>query len=141
MNIPMAAETWAAAYAPTQAKRGDAGYDLRAPYDDILEPGERKVIDTGLSFAIPEGYYGRIAPRSGLAAKMGIDVLGGVVDSSYRGKVGVILLNTGSSALAISKGDRIAQLIIEACHTATFVPVDYLDASDRGAGGFGSTGH
>jgi dUTP pyrophosphatase len=94
---------------------------------------------------IPEGYYGRIAPRSGLALKQGIDVLGGVIDASYRGEIGVILVNTTAKGdelqiTHIKKGDKIAQLIIEKCHQVEWEEVKELAETDRGAGGFGSTG-
>lgn len=138
MNIPIVLD--GTAYIPTQAKRGDAGYDLYSPIALTIAPGKRELINTGIALAIPAGYYGRLAGRSGLANKAGIDVLGGVLDSSYRGYVGVILLNTSDQPFVINRGDRIAQLIIEACHLATFIPVDYLDTTDRGAGGFASTG-
>ena len=90
--------------------------------------------------AIPKGYYGRIAPRSGLALRDGIGVLGGVVDSGYRGEIGVILINSGSRDFDFYKGDRVAQLIIEKCHDIEWEECDNLDDSDRGEGGFGSTG-
>ena len=125
---------------PRRRKRGDAGYDLYSPASYTIEPGKRLLINTGVSLAIPNGYYGRVAARSGLAAKAGIDVLGGVLDSSYRGYVGVILLNTSDQTFSINSGDRIAQLIIEACFAADFVQVSYLDDTDRGAGGFGHSG-
>ncbi len=86
------------------------------------------------------GYYGRIAPRSGLAAKYGIDVLAGVCDASYRGEVGVVLINHGNAAFPIKPGDRIAQLIIEACAPVTWRVVDQLSDTSRSNGGFGSTG-
>lgn len=138
MNIPIVLAP--GAKAPTKARRGDAGYDLYALHASTILPGERWVASTGVSLAIPGDYYGRIAGRSGLAAKAGIDVLGGVLDSSFTGPVSVILLNTSNAAVVIQAGDRIAQLIIEACHLATFIPVDYLDTTERGAGGFGSSG-
>jgi dUTP pyrophosphatase len=98
------------------------------------------VISTGIAVAVPEGCYGRIAPRSGLAAKHGIDVLAGVVDRSYRGALLVVLLNTGSDAVRLDHGERIAQLIIERCETPAVELVEDLDATERGANGFGSSG-
>jgi dUTP pyrophosphatase len=90
--------------------------------------------------AIPLGYYGRIAPRSGLAKKFGIDVLGGVVDSPYRGEIGIILINTGNTIFEYKAGDAIAQLIIEVCKDLSIIEADNLSDSVRGTGGFGSTG-
>lgn len=116
-----------------------AGCDLSATESYILKPGERKLFKTGLSMAIPTGYYGRIAPRSGLAYKHGIDVLAGVVDEDYRGDIGVILINLGQEEKTIEIGDKIAQLIFEVCRRAEFVETDNLDSTERGDGGFGST--
>jgi dUTP pyrophosphatase len=139
MNIPILL-THEKSRVPTKAKRGDAGYDLYAVDYLAIQPGERMLVHTGVSMAIPPNYYGRIAPRSGLALKRGIDVLGGVIDSSYRGELGVILINTSKEVFGIDPGDKVAQLIIEACHHASFTEVQYLDETDRGDGGFGSTG-
>jgi dUTP pyrophosphatase len=132
------------AIVPTQATKFDAGYDLYSLDYGWIRPNERRLIHTGISIAIPEGYYGRIAPRSGLAWKDGIDVLAGVIDSSYRGKIGVILYNTNGgdemNTVKIEKGQKIAQLIIEKCHEVEWELVDSLDETQRGAGGFGSSG-
>lgn len=133
---------------PTRADPGAAGYDLYATESayivgtrsDAVLPDSRAIIPTGISLVIPEGYYARIAPRSGLAAKHGIDVLAGVVDSSYRGEIKVILVNLSSEGFSVYAGDRIAQLIIEKCHDADWQVVDTLPESARGAGGFGSSG-
>lgn len=130
---------------PTQAKKGDAGYDLYSIDDSPLFGSQRRLFRTGIAIEIPEGYYGRIAPRSGLALKNGVDVLGGVVDANYRGEIGVILLNTTAKGdelqiTHIKKGDKIAQLIIEKCHEVEWQEVSALTETDRGAGGFGSTG-
>lgn len=138
---------------PTYGSNGAAGLDL---YADLagretvlgIEPGERMLIKTGISIAIPRGHYARIAPRSGLAFKNGIDVLAGVVDEDYRGEVGVILYNTTQKdrsgayqqPFAINHGDRIAQLIIEKYTPCLPVEVDSLDDTSRGVAGFGSTG-
>jgi dUTP pyrophosphatase len=106
-----------------------------------LGPGERKLFKTGLSVAIPRGYYGRIAPRSGLAYKNGIDVMAGVVDSDYRGDVGVILINLDKEAhFVVEHGMRIAQLIIEDYKPCLPILCSSLDETERGSGGFGSTG-
>ena len=95
---------------------------------------------TGISISIPRGYYGRVAPRSGLALRDGIDVLAGVIDAGYRGEVGVILINFGDKSFAFRKGDRIAQLIIEKCHEVEWQEVDELNGTARGDDGFGSSG-
>jgi deoxyuridine 5'-triphosphate nucleotidohydrolase len=139
MNIPIKL-FYPESKVPTQSKRGDAGYDLYCceAKPVTLYPNERYAFSTGVGMSIPLGYYGRIAGRSGLAIK-GIDVLGGIIDHGYTGLIKAILINDGP-ALIINPGDRIAQLIIEACHSVTFVPVDYLDDTERGVGGFGSTG-
>lgn len=126
---------------PSQAKKSDAGYDLHAIERYDLEPGEREMFRTGIAVAIPDGHVGYIKPRSGLAARNGLDVLGGVIDSGYRGEIGVILLNTDTTeTIHVGKGDRIAQLVIQPVASATFLEVAELETSDRGQGGFGSTG-
>jgi dUTP pyrophosphatase len=126
---------------PMRANPSDAGADLCSVEDFILNPLERKAISTGISLEIPEGHYGRIAPRSGLAYKNGIDVLAGVVDSSYRGEIKVILFNTDKeNYFKINIGDRIAQLIIEKHFNFEFEIVEDLSYTQRGEGGFGSTG-
>jgi dUTP pyrophosphatase len=126
---------------PVRANATDAGADLYSVENTSIPPLSRKLISTGISVEIPEGYYGRVAPRSGLAFKNGIDVLAGVIDSSYRGSVGVILFNTDTDkAFEVKIGDRIAQLIVEAHYNMAFQEYDELSNSDRGSGGFGSTG-
>jgi dUTP pyrophosphatase len=126
---------------PTQGTEFAAGYDLYAAEDAVVVCGSRKLIKTNISMEITPGYYGRIAPRSGLAYKSGIDVLAGVIDSDYRGDIGVILYNTDKNIdFTVKKGDRIAQIIFEACYTATLNNVENLDNTLRQAGGFGSTG-
>jgi dUTP pyrophosphatase len=126
---------------PFRANPTDAGSDLCSIENVKIFPLERKAISTGISVEIPEGYYGRIAPRSGLAYKNGIDVLAGVIDSSYRGQIKVILFNTDKDKFfEIKSGDRIAQLIIEDHFNLEFEVVDELSYTDRGEGGFGSTG-
>lgn len=140
MNVPTKLLT-PSAKPPTRAKPGDAAYDLYANENAIIYRGARVVIKTGVSMAIPDGYYGQILGRSGLAAKSGIAVLGGVIDSSYRGDVSVILLNTDmESTIQIKPGERIAQLVILKCEDATFSVVDQLPTTERGDKGFGSTG-
>jgi len=116
-----------------------AGCDLSSTEFHTLIPGERKLFKTGLSIAIPSGLYGRIAPRSGLAFKHGIDVMAGVIDEDYRGEVGVILINLGREDKTIYVGDKIAQLIFENYTRCGFEEVNSLDETNRGAGGYGST--
>jgi deoxyuridine 5'-triphosphate nucleotidohydrolase len=128
------------AIVPLRANPTDAGADLFSIEDIELLSMSRVLIKTGLSIEIPEGYYGRIAPRSGLAFKNGIDVLAGVIDSSYRGELCVLLLNAGSNSFSIKSGDRIAQLIIEAHYNMNFEETYELQQSNRGIGGFGSSG-
>jgi dUTP pyrophosphatase len=125
---------------------GDAGIDLYATEDCIVRPGEQALVKTGISVSFSPDYYLRIAPRSGLAYKSGIDVMAGVIDSSYRGEIGVILRNHSvaseedTGAFIINRGDRIAQMIPERISQEHFIFVNELDDSERGEGGFGSTG-
>jgi len=127
---------------PSRSSEADAGYDLYNLSDahQRFEPGQRSLVKTGISVAIPQGHYGRIAPRSGLAYKHGIDVLAGVIDSGYRGEVGVVIINLGDKAHLFEGGSRVAQLIIEKCHDVEWQESENLDDSERGDGGFGSTG-
>jgi len=127
---------------PKYAKHGDAGADLVADRDAILYPMETIPVPTGTYIEIPDGYVGLIHPRSGLAAKYGITVLNapGTIDSGYRGEIVVLMQNTTEIPLSIAKGERIAQLVIQEFVTADFELVDELSDSDRGDGGFGSTG-
>jgi dUTP pyrophosphatase len=126
---------------PTKANRTDAGYDLYALKDVEIPAINHKLIKTGISMAIPEGYVGLIWPRSGLAYKNGLDVFAGVIDSGYRGDVGVILYNSRvTSHYQVKKGDRIAQILFQKVKSFDLVEVDNLDDSARGRGGFGSTG-
>jgi dUTP pyrophosphatase len=124
---------------PTRGSDFAAGYDLYSTEDFLLLPSERKLFKTNIAMAIPSGLYGRIAPRSGLAFKDGIDTLAGVIDEDYRGDVGVILINFGNTVKEIKKGDKIAQIIFEHYNAATFQEVAELPASVRSEGGFGST--
>ena len=125
---------------PTRAKSSDAGYDLYSTADMPITPTARQLVPTGIAIEIPEGYYGRIAPRSGLAVRAGIDILAGVVDSGYRNEIKVVMINLGEGLVSVNKGDRIAQLIIEKCHDVEWEEVNELSDSDRGEGGFGSSG-
>ena len=123
------------------AHEGDAGFDLRSAENTILEPNTQALISTGVKMAIPEGYVGLIWDRSGLAAKHGIHVLAGVVDSGYRGEVKVVMRNFGTEPLTITVNMRIAQMLIQAAPSVHIKIVDTLDDTNRGEGGFGSTGH
>ena len=126
---------------PTKANKTDAGYDLYALEDVEIPAINHRLIKTGISMAIPEGYVGLIWPRSGLAYKSGLDVFAGVIDAGYRGDVGVILYNSRvNNHYQVKKGDRIAQILFQKVKTFNLVEVDDLDASQRGEGGFGSTG-
>jgi deoxyuridine 5'-triphosphate nucleotidohydrolase len=125
---------------PTRANAHDAGHDLYSAEEVRLVPGQRALIKTGISMAIPSGYYGRVAPRSGLAVKHGLDVLAGVVDATYRGEVMVALINLGQETVDLLPGTRVAQLIIEACYPAEWQTVDVLPETARAEGGFGSSG-
>jgi dUTP pyrophosphatase len=148
------------AITPTKSNESDAGYDLYATRDMVIGPMERAVVSTDISIEIPEGYYGRVAPRSGLAVRNGIDVVAGVIDSGYRDAIGVVIINLNlpevlfnktknmtayesafgaRNKFTICKGDRVAQLIIERCHNAQWVETE-LSESERGMGGFGSSG-
>lgn len=125
---------------PVRGSAGAAGYDLASCESVVVPAGERRIIKTGVSVAVPPGTYGRVAPRSGLAVRQGIDVLAGVIDEDYRGELAVILLNTGDAPFEVSPGDRVAQLVLERIVTPDTVVVDDLDETARGAAGFGSTG-
>ena len=128
---------------PSYAHPGDAGADLRAREDVVLAPGERRLVPTGVSIALPDGFVALIHPRSGLATKHGLTVVNapGTVDAGYRGEIAVTLLNTDrDTAIELRRGDRIAQMVIQRVEYARFLPVEELDGSVRGGGGFGSTG-
>lgn len=125
---------------PTRAHMNDAGLDLCSTEKLVILPQTRKIIKTGIALEIPEGYYGRVAPRSGLAANNGIDVFAGVIDCSYRGEICVILYNSDKNVLIVNEGDRIAQLIIEKYYNFPVEEVSDLSDTARGSGGFGSTG-
>ena len=123
-----------------------AGVDLLAAVPEdapmILEPGKHALIPTGLTIALPPGYEAQVRPRSGLAAKHGVTVLNapGTVDADYRGEIGVLLINHGEAPFPIQRGERIAQMVIAPVARAELVPAVSLSATDRGSGGFGSTG-
>ena len=128
---------------PSYAVGGDAGMDLRAAVGVVLKPGERCRIPTGIALAIPTGYAGFVQPRSGLAARTGLGFVNspGLIDSGYRGEIQVVAINLDrQDPIEIRRGDKIAQLVILPVPHATLAEVEELPASDRGAGGFGSTG-
>ena len=129
---------------PSYETKNSAGMDLRACITEniILKKGERKLIKTGISIALPENYEAQVRPRSGLALKNGITVLNtpGTIDADYRGEIGVILINLGDSDFTIERGMRIAQMVIAPVVQAELVEVKELDETSRGKGGFGSTG-
>jgi dUTP pyrophosphatase len=128
---------------PEYAHPGDAGADLHSAEALVLAPGERALVGTGVSIALPDGYAAFVVPRSGLAAKHGVTIVNapGTVDAGYRGEIKVTLLNTDlHKSFSIAAGDRIAQLIVMPVVRAAFVEVDRLPGSQRGEGGFGSTG-
>lgn len=127
---------------PAHATSGAAGADLVSAEDITIAPGEIQAIATGLALAIPQGFEGQVRPRSGLALKYGVTVLNapGTIDSDYRGEVKIILINHGKKAFVVSRGDRIAQLVIAPVTHVSFQPVAELDETQRGTAGFGSTG-
>jgi dUTP pyrophosphatase len=129
---------------PEQATSGAAGFDLRARVEGgiELEPGERRLVPSGIAIALPPGYEAQVRPRSGLALKHGLSLLNspGTVDSDYRGEICVILVNLGREPVRIERGDRIAQLVIQQLPRVTLTEVPSLPETDRGAGGFGHTG-
>ncbi len=129
-----------AAVLPERASEFSAGLDLYSIEAADLKPGERRLVRTGLTVAIPEGFYGRVAPRSGLAVKNGVDVMAGVIDADYRGEVGCLLYNAGDDTVTLPARTKICQLIIEKIIMPTAVWVDSLSDTVRGSGGFGSSG-
>ena len=125
---------------PTKAHVNDAGWDLYSSVGGEILPGQRKLIPTAVSMAIPEGFYGRIADRSGNAYNSGVHVLAGVIDSSYVGELKVLLVNLSDKTFEFKQGDRVAQLVITAICTMALISVTNLDETSRGAYGFGSSG-
>ena len=128
---------------PKRAHPEDAGADLYSAQDLILQPGERALVRTGVAIALPIGTVGLIHPRSGMAAKHGLSIVNtpGTIDAGYRGELMVCLLNTDrTEAIEITRGMRIAQLVIQRVELAQFEEVDQLDETERGSGGYGSTG-
>ncbi|XP_053127918.1 deoxyuridine 5'-triphosphate nucleotidohydrolase, mitochondrial isoform X2 [Hemicordylus capensis] len=129
------------AVAPSRGSSRAAGYDLHSAYDCEIPSLGKAVVKTDIQIALPAGCYGRVAPRSGLAANHFIDVGAGVIDEDYRGNVGVVLFNFGKEPFKVKRGDRIAQLICERIYYPELEEVQALDDTERGSGGFGSTGH
>lgn len=128
---------------PTYAHPEDAGADLMTTQDVTLQPGERMLVPTGVALALPEGHVGLVHPRSGLAARHGLSIVNapGTIDAGYRGEVKVLLVNLDPhTEVRLSRGDRIAQLVVQRFERAEFVETDSLDETSRGAGGYGSTG-
>ena len=128
---------------PQYAKPGDAGLDVYSSIDAVIKPGERALIPTGIAIALPDGYVCLAHPRSGLAVKHGISIVNapGTIDAGYRGEIKIILINTDlNESFEIKRGDRIAQLVFQKFESAEFEEVAQLPESERGAGGFGSTG-
>lgn len=127
---------------PRYQTAGAAGMDLCCSESFTLQPMERRLVKTGIRIAVPEGFEAQVRPRSGLALKKGVSMVNtpGTIDSDYRGEVGLILINFGSEAVEFSQGDRIGQLVIAPVARAEMQVVEVLDETERGAGGFGSTG-
>ena len=129
---------------PTYESEGSSGMDIRASVEEpiLLDPGEIKLVPTGLAVSVPPGYEAQIRPRSGLSLHHGIGMVNspGTIDSDYRGEVGIILVNWGNESFTVKRGDRIAQMVFAKVYRADLVEVDDLDATGRGRGGFGHTG-
>ena len=127
---------------PARAHPGDAGVDLYAAEAVVLGVGERATVGTGVAVAIPEGYAGLVTPRSGLAQRHGLSIVNapGVVDAGYRGEIRVILINHGAEPASLARGERIAQMLVVPVAVRVMLEVDELPPSERGTGGFGSTG-
>jgi dUTP pyrophosphatase len=127
---------------PAYARPGDAGLDLLAAESVTLSPGARGLVPAGIAIALPSGYAGLVLPRSGLALQHGVTLLNtpGLIDAGYRGEIKVLLINHGDTPVTIARGDRVAQLVVQRVERARLEPVDRLPASERGSGGFGSTG-
>lgn len=129
---------------PRYESEGSSGMDIRASVEEevVLNPGEIKLIPTGLAVSIPSGYEAQIRPRSGLALKHGIGMVNspGTIDSDYRGEIGIIIINWGQEPFTIRKGDRVAQMVITKIYQAEMIDVEDLDQTHRGEGGFGHSG-
>jgi len=125
---------------PKHAMEGDAGIDLSCLEDVEVEAGEKVIARTGLSFEIPEGYFGSMRDRSSLAAKYGLHIIAGVIDSGYRGEISIVFINHGKEKIVITKGQRIAQLIVQPYANCEIEEVQEISETSRGDGAFGSTG-
>ena len=127
---------------PSPATKGSAGSDVASAEDLTLAPLERKLVHTGLAVALPEGYEMQVRPRSGLALRHGVTLINppATIDSDYRGELMIAMVNLGAESYAITRGMRVAQLVVSRVERPVFVPVEVLPVSDRGTGGFGSTG-
>ena len=127
---------------PVYAQEGDAGLDLHAAETTVIEPGARALVPTGIALAIPSGYAGFVLPRSGLALRHGVTVLNapGLIDAGYRGQVKVLLINHDQEPVTVARGERIAQLVLQRVERVELAEVADLPLSERGTGGFGSTG-
>lgn len=125
---------------PTRGSGDAVGYDLYSTDEVVIPPTHRALIGTGVAIVLPPGVYGRVAPRSGLAVKHGIQVGAGVVDPDYTGEVKVVLFNHGNKDFEVKRGERIAQLVLERCETPDVEEIGLLEETERGTGGFGSTG-
>jgi dUTP pyrophosphatase len=138
--MPIEVRVEGAGELPDYGSAGAAGADLRASEPVSIPPGAQAAVPTGIRLAIPKGHVGLVWPRSGLALRHGIDTLAGVIDSDYRGEVRVVLANHGREPFTIHPGDRVAQLLIQRVERAVFRKATSLGATERGSGGFGSTG-
>jgi len=140
VSVPLPALVGDGGTLPEYASAGAAGADLRASETVEIAPGGRAAVPTAVRLEIPPGHVGLVWPRSGLAVRHGIDTLAGVIDSDYRGEVRVVLVNHGDESFRVDKGDRVAQLLVQRVERARFLAADSIRETDRGAGGFGSTG-
>ena len=138
--LPLPAHVGEGGSLPDYASAGAAGADLRASEAVEIAPGGRTAVPTAVRLQIPPGHVGLVWPRSGLAVRHGIDTLAGVIDSDYRGEVRVVLVNHGEEPFRVARGDRIAQLLVQPVERAAFTAVPAIDDTERGGGGFGSTG-
>lgn len=129
-----------AAIIPKYANQGDAGMDFFSNEEMIIKPNQRKLVSTGIAMAIPSGYVGLIWDKSGIAAKHGIKTMAGVIDSSYRGEIEILLQNLSTEEFKVEKGMKIAQMLIQPVEQRNIIEVKELDETKRGTGGFGSTG-
>ncbi|NQV91732.1 dUTP diphosphatase [Candidatus Woesearchaeota archaeon] len=128
------------AVVPRYAKEHDAGMDFFSNESLVLQPGERKLVSTGISMAIPQGYVGLIWDKSGIATKHGLKTMAGVIDAGYRGEIKILIHNLSNEKYVIEKGNKVAQMLIQPVEQREIIIVSELDSSDRGEGGFGSTG-